>query len=172
MQNDNDFKILVASDIDYERLIIFFKYDSNTIAVLDCEQGFDEANINFFNYGKVIFQLNYRNFIEVLELAYNTLKGLNQTHLPLSNHCSPIIDTNNFQVRKSESTNDKIVLILKHRQKNLFFISHFKLTNEYRINLLNDSNKIVWDFELQNFIKNLKESYKALITNNTPLPPV
>lgn len=74
---DRKFKILISSDLDYEEMVINLDFGNDLVAILSCDNGIDNPQIELFdrkNDEKAIWKLNYQNFLAYLQNSYDSLK--------------------------------------------------------------------------------------------------
>lgn len=81
MNSDQKFQLIVSSDLDYEKMVVYLMDFNNRVLTLNCDHGIDLAEIEILDRltDKVIWKFNYHQFISALSLAYQKLKEVNET---------------------------------------------------------------------------------------------
>jgi hypothetical protein len=76
----NEIKIEVSSDLDYEKMVVNLLIDNNHFATLNCDKGSHNTEIQILDRfeEKVVWTLNYNDFIHALHHAYEKLTEINK----------------------------------------------------------------------------------------------
>lgn len=76
----DQFTFEASSDLDYEKMVINLNFGNNQIAVLNCENGIDQAEINVLDRfeDKIIWTFDLKNFIVALNIALEKLRQSNE----------------------------------------------------------------------------------------------
>ena len=74
-----DFKIEVSSDLDYEGMVVDISDAKGRIATISCDKGIENAEIIIFDsqQEKIIWELDYSSFQNILNKAFQKLKEAN-----------------------------------------------------------------------------------------------
>lgn len=72
--NESDFRVEIASDVDFEDFVADIYYDNECIAMLSQEQGFDKLEIEIYpSKEKNTWKFRYSEFEKVLSYAKQRL---------------------------------------------------------------------------------------------------
>ncbi|MBN9378014.1 MAG: hypothetical protein BGO14_00835 [Chlamydiales bacterium 38-26] len=72
--------IEISSDLDYEKMVVNITQEGRTLAILNCEKGKDEVEIEILSRyeDRILWKLEFNEFVETLNLALKTLKTINE----------------------------------------------------------------------------------------------
>ncbi len=75
-----DIRIEISSDLDYEGMVVDILFKNNLLAKLECDQGFENTKIHFFEKKNenAVWELDYFSFVEILNKSLIELKEANQ----------------------------------------------------------------------------------------------
>lgn len=71
--------IEISSDLDYEKMVVNITQEGRTLAILNSERGKDEVEIEILNRDedRIMWKLEFDEFVETLNLALKKLKSIN-----------------------------------------------------------------------------------------------
>lgn len=71
---NNRFSVELSSDLDYEEMVVYISWDDEPLAVLNCEKGFDNLEIQLYPFStERALSIPLSDYLEILEFAKNTL---------------------------------------------------------------------------------------------------
>lgn len=136
------FNILISSDLEYEKNVIYLNFGNGQIATLSCDKGMAHAKIEIFSgyENKVSWTLSCQDFMTVLNSAYKELK-LN--------------------------IYEKNIIYLMFNNEKVAALSCDEEINNAKIEIFDShSDKVSWSLDFQGFMNNLNISYEELKLND------
>lgn len=78
--NENKFSLVISSDLDYEKMVMYINFGNNQVATLNSDKGEDQVEIEILDTytDEVIWKLDYKSFVSTLDKAYKKLIELNK----------------------------------------------------------------------------------------------
>lgn len=76
---DNNFKLEICSDLEYEGMIVDILYKNDLIATLNQDMGMENIVIKLFQIQNEFLNFSYKDFLEILEKAKKLLIEINKT---------------------------------------------------------------------------------------------
>lgn len=72
--------IEISSDLDYEKMVVNITQEGRTLAILNSERGKDEVEIEILSRDedRILWKLEFDEFVETLNLALKKLKSINE----------------------------------------------------------------------------------------------
>jgi hypothetical protein len=66
------FNIDLSSDINYEKMVVNLNFDSELVAILDCDKGIENAEIRIsdIDEDRVVWTFKCKDFIKSLNIAF------------------------------------------------------------------------------------------------------
>lgn len=68
------FRIELSSDLDYEEMVVYISLDEQVLALLNCEKGLDNLELEIYSLdSETTMLIPYLDYLEAIEFAEKTL---------------------------------------------------------------------------------------------------